>query len=76
MSTVKEIVQAHLAAAGYDGLTDEDECACELADLMPCGNPNNGCAAAYRVPCVPEECDSEGGKGHFHMRSAGLRKPS
>ena len=50
---VFEIVKEYLRTHGYDGLYEENgECACDLADLMPCaseGIPN--CLPGYKVPC-------------------------
>lgn len=57
---IEAIVREWLAANGYDGLYNEDACGCELADLMPCGEPNTGCMAGYRIPCDPETCQADG----------------
>ena len=43
MTTVREIIEAYLAASGYDGLFGElnDEgCGCRLCDLIPCDGEN------------------------------------
>jgi hypothetical protein len=49
---------------GYDGLYHPDGgCACEKADIMPCGEPSINCTPGYKVPCPgPEagECECEG----------------
>jgi len=45
----KEIVTEWLEKNGYDGLCQEDyECACELSDLMPCGETWPTCLAGYK----------------------------
>jgi len=57
------ILQDWLFTHGYDGLFDNDgECACELDDLMPCGEPSPNCTAGYRAAC---DC----GDHDFHIRS-------
>jgi len=49
MSTVIEIVKAHLVANGFDGLVcGAAECGCELADLAPCCENISECKPAYR----------------------------
>lgn len=45
---VNHIVYAWLKANGYDGLSTDDECACLIDDLMPCGEPATSCEAGYR----------------------------
>lgn len=65
---VKKIVAKHLSETGHDGLyNDSAECACELADLMPCGGDSAECEPGYRHPCdCGEGCD-------FHMNARGKR---
>ena len=61
---IQEIVREWLQAHGYDGLVDEYyECACDIADLMPCGNPMPRCTAGHKEPCN-DVC----GEGHqYHI---------
>lgn len=61
---VKQIVAAHLVETRHDGLFNAyAECACELADIMPCGGDSAECEPGYRHPC---RC----GEGHqFHMKN-------
>lgn len=57
-----EMIIKYLTDNGFDGLFSENECACELADLMPCGEDNIGeCRAGYKVECL---C---GGGHKFHI---------
>lgn len=49
--TLIEIVSAYLTANGYGGLYNEGECACEKADLAPCGQIGMDCTPGYRAPC-------------------------
>ena len=51
MDNLKSIVTSWLNLHGYDGLYNEGECACEISDLMPCGEPNSDCAAGYKAHC-------------------------
>lgn len=55
--TVSEIVKEWLKANGYDGLFNaEEECGCDLSDLMPCDDDAIGmCSAGYKVNCT-EAC--------------------
>jgi hypothetical protein len=46
-----DIVAAYLCEHDYDGLYSDQECACVLGDLMPCGTPSPDCAAGYKQPC-------------------------
>ena len=51
--TIREMVAAHLAANGFDGLWQcGGECACEVDDLFPCGEPGEECLAGYLAPCT------------------------
>ena len=58
---IRQIVERWLRSNKYDGLGD-DECGCEVDDLMPCDNPNIfTCAPGYKVPCPgPEDCPADG----------------
>lgn len=57
--TAEEIIMAYLVANGFDGLYNRDgECACEVADLFPCGSAGvRWCRAGYRQPCDCGEHD-------------------
>lgn len=57
---IQEIVKKWLIDNGFDGLFSE-VCGCEVADLIPCGEPGN-CKAGYKVPCPPD-C----GEHKFHI---------
>ena len=53
---VEEIVKLYLKEHGYDGLwNDDDECACTLDDLVPCGEFYPNCKAGYLQKCTSEE---------------------
>jgi len=46
---VIEIVAAHLAAQGFDGLVQTDaECGCLADDLVPCCGDFSACEPGYR----------------------------
>ena len=61
----KEIIEKYLRDNGFDGLYNEDDCACSLDDLVTCGDILIDCEAGHRVPC---DC----GRSHnFHI-AAGL----
>lgn len=63
---IAKIVEAWLVQNGYEGLYN-DECGCEVGDLMPCDEPNINCEAGYKVPCPgPEECWCDG-DGSTHI---------
>ena len=56
---ISEIVKQYLIDNGYDGLFYPDgECACEISDLMPCGEWGSDCEPGYKIPC-PGDCDLE-----------------
>ena len=64
--TAHEIVVQWLDANGFDGLAS-DECACDIADLAPCGNIGPDCQAGYKASCPGgEECDGDG-ECDFHI---------
>ena len=48
MTTVIEIIEAHLRTIGADGLVFEGECGCELGDLAPCMSGPGQCSPGYR----------------------------
>ena len=50
--TVRVIVASWLEVHGFDGLFNEDECACDLSELMPCGSNPDGCTAGYKAACT------------------------
>jgi len=52
---IVEIVTKYLQDNGYDGLFCEDECACLLPNVFPCGESFLTCEAGYKIPC-PEDC--------------------
>lgn len=57
---IQDIVKKWLIDNGFDGLCTDD-CGCEVADLMPCGEPYN-CEAGHKIPCPgPEDCENGGG---------------
>lgn len=46
---VHDIILAHLAEIGADGLANEDEeCGCDKDDLAPCGEVCMDCVPAHR----------------------------
>lgn len=49
--TVKEIVKKYLEENGFDGLYASGNCACEVDDLMPCGDDSIHCEPGYKIPC-------------------------
>jgi hypothetical protein len=49
---VHDIVEFYLAEQKLDGLMNEDrECACDLADLAPCGDMQSSCIAGTKTLC-------------------------
>jgi len=56
-----EIIKFYLKTYGYDGLYSDNECACKLDDLVPCGELQLDCRAGYLTPCdgtcAPGDCD-------------------
>ncbi len=52
---VREMVALWLGRCSMDGLYAEDECACKLDDLAPCGEMQESCRAGYLAPCG-EDC--------------------
>lgn len=52
------IAKEWLTENGYDGLCNPElPCGCSIDDLMPCGEPDLHCVAAYR--CTNKECFDE-----------------
>lgn len=69
---VRDICAAHLTAAGFSGLYEADECACEVADLFPCGNSIgmlSDCEAGYVRRC--DECPRTDNDCPLYMREPG-----
>ena len=67
---VRELLVAALRERGYDGLYQAGGmgCACELADLAPCENPDPiNCHPGYRGPCPAPGVVDCGGDCDFHM---------
>jgi hypothetical protein len=58
LETLEEYVARHLAADGYDGLWNDNECGCSLRDFMPCGEPGVRCKPGYLQP-TDEEHDMD-----------------
>ena len=50
MSDVRNIIKDWLKEHGYDGLFN-DECGCDLNDLMPCDRDCGECQPGYKQPC-------------------------
>lgn len=49
---VIDIVKDYLEQNGYDGLFNSDnECACEVDDLAPCGEMSDYCRAGFKQAC-------------------------
>lgn len=66
LMNVKEIIIEYLEKNGYEGISCEDECGCEISDLFPCGEYVGDCTPGYKVPCDPETCKAGGGC-KFHI---------
>jgi hypothetical protein len=49
--TLKEIIMLYLVSNGFDGLYFPGDCGCEVADIMPCGEPSRDCQPGYKGPC-------------------------
>jgi len=45
------MVEKYLRDNGYDGLCNEDGCACEVDNLYICCEPSFNCEAGYKHPC-------------------------
>jgi len=71
--SVMYIVKQYLKDNGFDGLYNgDDECACVLDDLEPCGNMSSGCHAGYQFPCIGGEYDFS--VGSAEDRDAALKE--
>ena len=57
--TVREIVEKYLKENKFDGLFNgEGQCACELSDLIPCGNDDiMTCQCGYKHYC--QDCSND-----------------
>jgi hypothetical protein len=65
--TIVSMVEAWLFNNGFNGLYNDDQCACKLDDLMPCGEPDiTECHPGYLSKC-DDEC--EFGDCDFHIVS-------
>ena len=54
----KQIIKKYLKENGYDGLVDcENECGCELGNLMPCDGVIMDCEPGYKGPDLSGDCD-------------------
>lgn len=45
---IKDIVTEYLKANQYDGLFLDDECHCQIGDLMPCEELCENCEPGYK----------------------------
>ncbi len=61
MTNVRTIIFAYLKSNGYDGLYHDNDCGCELDDLVPCGEDPSQCVPGHYVPCDAETCEAGGG---------------
>jgi hypothetical protein len=64
--TVADIVEMWLIENGYDGLYQEESCACLATDLAPCCDNGWNCFPGVLVRCNPETCE-QGGECRFHI---------
>lgn len=58
---VREIITKYLKDNGYDGLYYNDECGCELKELITCGNVDEDCKPGHKIKCDPDTCINGGG---------------
>lgn len=75
ITTVHDIVKAHLTENEFDGLFNEDcGCACQLSDLFPCGECFDCCEPGYKTECDGPYEDPDrswcGGDCGFHVGRA------
>jgi hypothetical protein len=58
LKDLQEFIKECLIEKGYDGLYSTEECACEISDLFPCGEPSSllECHPGYKYPA---DADSE-----------------
>lgn len=67
LDDVHDIVAEYLKRYGYDGLFNSDaDCACELDELAPCGEPSFSCHPGFKYGC---DC----GDHDFHIGTAAVR---
>ena len=67
MSTVLDVVRNHLCQHGFDGLVSCDrDCACEVDNLMPCGEMRYDCEPGHKAACDPSDCSADG-NCDFHI---------
>lgn len=53
---VRKILTKYLEDMGWDGLFNADGgCACDIAELIPCGQDCSECQPGYKHPCDCEE---------------------
>lgn len=71
--TVHDIIKGYLVANNFDGLFNEEYCACQLSDLFPCGECFDTCEPGYKTPCDGPYDDPDkswcGGDCNFHVSS-------
>lgn len=54
---IKQIVEQHLKAHGYDGLWCPMQlCSCTVGDLFPCGEGMESCEAGHKIPGCSDDC--------------------
>jgi hypothetical protein len=53
-----EIIEEYLNSNGFDGLFYDDECACEISDLVPCRKDFSMCEPGYKV-VPPDDVNCE-----------------
>lgn len=58
MKTIDELLPDWLRRAGYEGLCNDDDCACSLDDLRPCGECGCSCTPAHKVK-APQNSDAD-----------------
>lgn len=71
--TVKEIIKKYLEDNGFDGLWDDD-CGCDVDDLMPCDGPADRCAAGYKCPGTGDSDYNIGPEKHNVLTCCGCGK--
>lgn len=54
--TVLDIIINYLKEHGYDGLHYDNECGCELEDIVPCGEVSLNCEPGYKI-VAPKGCE-------------------
>lgn len=65
---VKEIVLEYLESKCYAGLYSEDNnCACDKEDLMPCDYIVFNCEPGYKLPCTDSNNCDLGEDCKFHI---------